>query len=554
MSTDDTKCMVPPSLFGATLIPPVIVPTPLLQVVLPSLEPPLRELEVQIPFIPTKGDVSPGEVCTIDTAKNLLGITNLADIYNQPNFKTFRSPQDNGNISVCVSSRLDSNVAYPHCIIQAGVGFSRKATDGRVCETLACPFLSNVVNTDGTMSTVSTCDKNPVLVDYKKDKRNFCEERWYDWFTIPNYHLGNSFSNVPEPGKPTKPRCFKPCPSGQVPLYAVDPVTSSMLPTGEAHTLDACVLKSQYLGGKYANSDDQCPLALIHRISMKKSDIEQKLRNEYNTFSSSNSVTTDFRSYTTPDKIRQEAARTFEVISNGLSSNVQVVSSTQTNMACDNLANLERLRYAYSVCSNMQYDPNYAKEITQHLLDPTSTARVLKQSCSSLFCNPDNAAFIKMTEGTSGAQPPATICFTDILDTVVEKTYSDPYDRSLEKSPIKVKEFVDTLPKALKIMIWIMFVPLILFVVYMVLTGTYYLFRKVRRSIRNVGVPETLYNIKCTLSKFFTNKNCAPYFGTVKANETEDLEDMKNEMQEYINYKNLHIQDIMKNIRMGLKT
>ena len=49
---------------------------------------------------------------------------------------------------------------------------------------------------------------------------NLCEERWHDWFCIPDYHLGNNFYNeVPENLANTKSvgTCYIPCQFNYIP-------------------------------------------------------------------------------------------------------------------------------------------------------------------------------------------------------------------------------------------------------------------------------------------------------------------------------------------------
>jgi hypothetical protein len=86
---------------------------------------------------------------------------------------------------------------------------------------------------------------------FKYDKNSLCQERWHDWFCIPNYHLNNRWLNdKPIEYKTTKSigKCLMPCKFGYI-------------PTDENN--GKCILKNQYNGGAYANDFDYAPIALV---------------------------------------------------------------------------------------------------------------------------------------------------------------------------------------------------------------------------------------------------------------------------------------------------
>ena len=68
--------------------------------------------------------------------------------------------------------------------------------------------------------------------DSTEDEYNIlCSERWYDWFTIPDYHNGNKYGAEIDSGGGNK--CFKPCKFGSI-LTALL-VTGSICIISEGH-------------------------------------------------------------------------------------------------------------------------------------------------------------------------------------------------------------------------------------------------------------------------------------------------------------------------------
>jgi hypothetical protein len=88
------------------------------------------------------------------------------------------------------------------------------------------------------------------------ENKGVCENKWYDWFTIHNYHIGNYYSKV-SPNENDVYICYKPC----------DNIRSIPYDNG------SCIPKSIASGGIYKNTIDFTPLALIMLIGSTYQDL-----------------------------------------------------------------------------------------------------------------------------------------------------------------------------------------------------------------------------------------------------------------------------------------
>lgn len=87
-----------------------------------------------------------------------------------------------------------------------------------------------------------------------KNEKAFCENKWYDWFVIPNYHFGNQYEK--DTGMYSKQdirRCYKPCGRG-------------LMPYMDINGSNICVKKNLVSNGIYGKKIDYSPLALINLI------------------------------------------------------------------------------------------------------------------------------------------------------------------------------------------------------------------------------------------------------------------------------------------------
>jgi len=114
-----------------------------------------------------------------------------------------------------------------------------------------------------------------------KNEKAFCENKWYDWIVIPNYHFGNQYEK--DSGIYSKEdvrRCYKPCEKGFMPYI-------------DLNGSNICVEKEKVSDGLYLKKLDYSPISLINLIGNSKKDILSELYTlitlfEYNNYTINN--------------------------------------------------------------------------------------------------------------------------------------------------------------------------------------------------------------------------------------------------------------------------
>jgi hypothetical protein len=205
-----------------------------------------------------------GEKCTIEFAKRLNIFDNNNYILNLSDddlarLNTYKLDDENNLISssdykhnIC---EVKDNIAYENCALATSNLYLTTVYDDKsnryVCSIPDNMMLPNNTKYQFTQSATSNIIKPSSEIYFKNIKNNFCEERWHDWFCIPNYHLNNRWYNeLPTELSTTKSvgKCFKPCNFGY-------------LPADENKA--KCILKKQYNGGQYKYDFDYTPIALV---------------------------------------------------------------------------------------------------------------------------------------------------------------------------------------------------------------------------------------------------------------------------------------------------
>jgi hypothetical protein len=94
---------------------------------------------------------------------------------------------------------------------------------------------------------------------YNKIKNEkYCEDKWYDWIVIPNYHFGNRI--LKDKGKYSKEDvkiCYNNCRAGELPYI-------------NSNGSNLCIPKEIAYEGKYEKKLDYSPIALINLIGNNK--------------------------------------------------------------------------------------------------------------------------------------------------------------------------------------------------------------------------------------------------------------------------------------------
>jgi hypothetical protein len=350
------------------------------------------------PVVDGSQPISAGEYCTLTRAKEL-GIFNESTFRGSSTKAPFGSDysdlksynekidsNDNRNKTLCktviqgADPETATKEAYPHCIDVKGPGFVKRANSSSdspyQCQVYDCP--------PGFTPTGEFCSKEPMYKDALIDKRSHCDERWYDWFVLPNYHLGNKYYEE------SVGKCFVPCPDKYVPYYVIDPVDGSRMGLFGENKMKQCVPKAEYFGGKYAQNSDYCPLAWVYRIyASNKDHAKQLIQEKHDALRQNNSdrLTTIFANASSEQNEDKEAT----YLSKQCQRFIENVPFPKDAMlqACNTLNTKERLDTAYMICErlNKEGSLNLTGGDDANNIVNANRNEVLRQACNAVFCN-----------------------------------------------------------------------------------------------------------------------------------------------------------------------
>lgn len=374
--------------------------------------------------------LSVGEYCTLtraqelgilDTNKFKQSTTTAPFSSSYADLKTYNTSidsKDSRSKTLCKTVIQGSDPAtatteaYPHCIDVKGPGFVKRANSAPEspyqCQVYDCP--------PGFTPSGEFCTKEPMYKDALIDKRSHCDERWYDWFMISNYHLGNKYYEE------SVGKCYVPCPDKYVPYVVVDPVDNSRMGLFGENKLTQCVPKAEYFGGKYAENSDYCPIAWIYRLyTCNKDNAKQLIQAKHDLIAKSNKdqTTSIFASASSEDNLNKEAMYIASQ-SQKLMENIKFPQDAMLQ-ACNKLNTKERLDLAYTICERLK------KEGTMNLtggddangIINSNRNQMMQQACNAVFCNEQVGSLDII------AKPPICFASTKTIDPSSATTMSD---------------------------------------------------------------------------------------------------------------------------------
>lgn len=341
--------------------------------------------------------VSAGEICTNAKAKEL-GLLDLQAI------RTYSDTNPNDYTKTEALCRISDNraQAYPICALEHGFAFTQVPGDASRCTTPLCP-------PGFTMGTNRQCYKPTSSI--LKDKTKICDEKAYDWYTIPYYQLGNAYRQGSD-GK-----CYEPCKNAFVPLVTEDPVDKAKWDvTFSDDTIKTdgsrCVSVGDYFNGKYAGvkdrGNDYCPMAVIRRLASSteelKAELKENAKGNMELLEDQLPTSTRVR---VNSKIAGEAVRVAMDTKLNLK-NVQT-GSPEMKIACGRMVDDEEIGKLYGICKTLKETPSkfYSqwRADNENAPDTVLATRraVMEQACHEVFCNQRENAMI------ANGEP---ICFT----------------------------------------------------------------------------------------------------------------------------------------------
>lgn len=374
------------------------------------------------------------EVCTLNMAKTLE--IDEPEVYFKKGYENLKSHNEIWD-QESETDRYESlcrkdpkkEISYPLCtLLEHGLGFSADPKDASKCIAFQCP--------PGFKPSEKGCIK-PDTIPAKKPKNEFCEERWYDWFMVPNYHLGNKYINL------GSNQCYQPCNPGFVPSFGTDPVDGYSPGVGIKNLPEMCANKDTYLGGKYNTPQNYCPIAMIKRLSTTRESLinnyTDAIKNKYTEAGETLSTNT-----TIDNAVKKAVPQEVEDMITSIHSTMEDIYPLSQNdiVACRTLINDERVGEAYSICKTLDENSDYylTKLREDGISLPTAELKVklLKKACHSLFCNPNDNPIssvsnpvYKSADGTETIlEPDKTFCFPDVAEDRQLQTLVESHNKS----------------------------------------------------------------------------------------------------------------------------
>ena len=206
--------------------------------------------------------VQPGEICTIDAAKTY-GVFGkdkyFSDVLPSEEVSEtdiFLKDKDDNSHKYSLCEITDDNNIYQNCSISTRNPWKTIDSTKQYC-MLSLDILDDSLVPKGLRIIEGTKTiQKPAEVPVIQPKKSFCQEKWYDWFSIPDYHHDNMYTV--ETNESNDSKCYAPCNIGYVPHRT---------------NKNNCMRKQDLEYGKHANSFHYLPIPLIILLGSTKDDI-----------------------------------------------------------------------------------------------------------------------------------------------------------------------------------------------------------------------------------------------------------------------------------------
>jgi hypothetical protein len=204
--------------------------------------------------------IQTGEVCTIETAKQY-GIFGKNSIFNgiipsseKTKIDVHKDNTDNENLDYALCSVKETN-AYKNCVLTTKNPWKSINASKEFCRLPEDIILPSGLKYNPSTKYIDKPSKIPLSIDTSA----LCQERWYDWFTVPDWHFGNGYRSI---GEGADKKCYKPCALGKVPTKELN---------GQLY--NKCISKAFYEFGFYASNFNYLPIALIVLLGSNKESL-----------------------------------------------------------------------------------------------------------------------------------------------------------------------------------------------------------------------------------------------------------------------------------------
>lgn len=404
----------------------------------------------------TTETVKPGEVCTIETAQTY-GIFGKDKYFNsllqeRNDVNTYSNGSD-ANLTYSLCSVIDSDKAYMNCALSTRNPWKSLNEDGHYCMLPIEIPLPDSMTYDDTKVMIN----KPSDIPFTMSKKDMCSYRWYDWFSIPDYHIGNTYSS-------NTSKCMSPCEIGYIPT-----------------DIDKCTNRESFKKGYYEKDFYYLPISLVLLLGSTKDSLLEKHKQEIaNIRSKMSGVSMDYEIYNTIMTDKKTQDDIYENIKTDLknhirdflikpiddtnilvpSKSIQNLNSVQMIMSKDNIVDAYNIAARYFIIStNPEKEDEFDKwkkdlsdingyEITDDKF--YKQLLILKKACNILFDNKtaysrDNVLYsinMNLEPGEAVKQPIVfTITEKDSILAMSKNSAEVPIDKmDMKEEATKIRE------------------------------------------------------------------------------------------------------------------
>jgi len=173
----------------------------------------------------------------------------------------------NNKKDLCFPIKPDdpNNSAYAiNCVIATQNPLYSYDKEKRRCTIPYLKFSDNKLAYNTTKDYIYIKDDKKGEIKYNyvyKPVKAFCENKWYDWIIVPNYHFGNQYyKDSGEYSVNDVKKCYKPCPKNKIPYLDIN-------------NNQKCVNKKVAENGIYYNKLDYSPISLINLLGNNQENL-----------------------------------------------------------------------------------------------------------------------------------------------------------------------------------------------------------------------------------------------------------------------------------------
>jgi hypothetical protein len=210
-------------------------------------------------------NVSSGEICTIENSIEY-GIFHKKNYFkNNDDIDPLIGNKRNTDIfkySLCDLDKTDTKIAYNNCVLSTGNPWMTADDNNKLCilpDSILFPKELKKKYNSNTSNYI--LEKPSIIFRYINDsdsENKLCEDKWYEWFSIPDFYLGNkNFYNIDDD------KCYSKCKMNYIPVAVKNDTTNNI-------AKQMCISKKEYNNGLYSGNLPYIPIALIFLLGCTK--------------------------------------------------------------------------------------------------------------------------------------------------------------------------------------------------------------------------------------------------------------------------------------------